>query len=47
VVILAVLAREKIIPGVKKGHYSLALQDLMAGPVLDKNLEIFLDVFGD
>ncbi len=45
VVILATLARENLIPGLKKGHFSLALQDLMAGKVLEKNLEIFSRVF--
>ncbi len=45
VVLLAVLAREGLIPGLKKGHFSLALQDLMQGKVLEKNLEIFSKVF--
>ncbi len=47
VVLLAVLARERLIPGLKKGHFTLALQDLLTGSVLEKNLEIFLQVFGE
>ncbi len=43
-VLLGIMAREKVVPGLKKGHYSLALQDLMAGSLLAKNLKIFSEL---
>lgn len=40
VALLAVLAREKLIPGVENEHYRKALKDLLPGRVLEENLRI-------
>jgi indolepyruvate ferredoxin oxidoreductase beta subunit len=41
VAVLAGLCRQKLIPGVDAGHVQAALNDLLAGPVLEKNLALF------
>jgi hypothetical protein len=41
VVLLSEIAKEELIPSVKKEHYEMALRDLLDGRVLEKNLEIF------
>ncbi|NLB84275.1 MAG: pyruvate ferredoxin oxidoreductase [Synergistaceae bacterium] len=44
VALLAVLAREKLIPGVEKEHYQKALKDLLPDRVLEENLKILEQV---
>jgi indolepyruvate ferredoxin oxidoreductase beta subunit len=41
VAVLAEICRQKLIPGVDAGHVQAALNDLLAGPVLEKNLVLF------
>jgi indolepyruvate ferredoxin oxidoreductase beta subunit len=41
VAVLAELCRQKLVSGVKAGHVEAALNDLLAGPVLEKNLALF------
>ncbi|MDQ7821588.1 MAG: 2-oxoacid:acceptor oxidoreductase family protein [Candidatus Eremiobacteraeota bacterium] len=40
-VLLAVIARDGLIPGVNREHYQRALDDLLEGKVLEMNLELF------
>jgi indolepyruvate ferredoxin oxidoreductase beta subunit len=41
VAVLAEICRQKLVPGVNSGHVTAALNDLLAGPVLEKNLALF------
>lgn len=41
VVVLATLAKHNLIPGVTHQDYEKALQDLLGGPVLERNLALF------
>jgi indolepyruvate ferredoxin oxidoreductase beta subunit len=41
VVLLSEIEKHKLIPGVEAEHYKAALKDLIAGKVLEKNLEVF------
>ena len=40
-VILAHIAREKLIPGILKRHYLLSMEDLMTGAMLARNRQLF------
>jgi indolepyruvate ferredoxin oxidoreductase beta subunit len=40
-VVLAVISHQQLIPGVSREHYLSAMDDLMAGDMLKKNLDIF------
>jgi indolepyruvate ferredoxin oxidoreductase beta subunit len=40
VAVLAEICRLKLIPGLEAGHVEKALNDLLAGPVLEKNLAL-------
>jgi hypothetical protein len=42
--VLAEICRQKLIPGVNAGHVEAALNDLLAGPILEKNLALFRKV---
>ena len=44
VAVLAELCRQKLVPGVDAGHIEAALNDLLAGPVLEKNLALLRKV---
>jgi indolepyruvate ferredoxin oxidoreductase, beta subunit len=44
VAVLAEICRQKLIPGVNAGHVEAALNDLLAGPTLEKNLALFRKV---
>lgn len=44
VALLATVAREKLIPGVEPDHFRKALDDLLAGELLETNLELFESV---
>jgi hypothetical protein len=41
VAVLAEISRQGLVPGVNAGHIEAALNDLLAGPVLEKNLALF------
>ena len=41
IVVLAVVDREKLVPGVETEHYHAAIDDLMTGDLLQKNLNLF------
>ena len=41
VAVLAEICRQELIPGVNAGHVEAALNDLLAGAVLEKNLALF------
>ena len=41
VAVLAGICRDGLLPGVNAGHVEAALNDLLAGPSLQKNLELF------
>ena len=41
VVLLANILKNGLLPGVEKGHFIQAMEDLMAGTVLDRNLRLF------
>jgi indolepyruvate ferredoxin oxidoreductase beta subunit len=41
IVLLAAMARNHLVPDVKPHHYEQAIEDLMAGPMLEKNLTLF------
>jgi indolepyruvate ferredoxin oxidoreductase beta subunit len=41
VVVLAEICRLELAPGLNAGHVATALNDLLAGPVLEKNLALF------
>ncbi|SMD10986.1 indolepyruvate ferredoxin oxidoreductase beta subunit [Desulfocicer vacuolatum DSM 3385] len=43
--LIGTIAANKLIPGVDMNHYRQALKDLLAGPVLDKNLAL-LESYG-
>lgn len=47
VVLLAEMAKHALIPGVGQQNYENALGDLLDGPVLEKNLELFKSVLLD
>jgi len=44
VAVLAELCRQKLVPGVEAAHIETALNDLLAGPVLEKNLSLLRKV---
>ena len=44
-VLLGRIARENLIPGIERQHYEQAMEDLMTGPMLSANLEIFREMF--
>ena len=46
-VILAVMAADGILPGVQPAHYRAAMEDLMAGTMLEKNMALFERVFSN
>lgn len=46
VAVLAELCRQNLVPGVNAGHVQAALNDLLAGPVLEKNLALFHKIVG-
>jgi indolepyruvate ferredoxin oxidoreductase beta subunit len=41
VAVLAGICRRELVPGMNAGHVEAALNDLLAGPVLEKNLALF------
>ena len=41
VVLLAHICKNRIIPGVERIHFEKAMEDLMEGPMLEKNLKVF------
>ena len=41
VVVLAAIESHKIIPGIETDHFRQAMDDLMAGTILEKNLRLF------
>jgi indolepyruvate ferredoxin oxidoreductase beta subunit len=41
IVLLCAVDKEKLIPGVETGHYKKAMEDLMKGDLLEKNLTLF------
>ena len=41
VVVLAALTRHELLPGVSREHVEQAMDDLMEGPLLEKNLALF------
>lgn len=41
IVVLATIEKHKLIPGIETHHYRLAMTDLMAGAMLEKNLNLF------
>jgi indolepyruvate ferredoxin oxidoreductase beta subunit len=41
IVVLAVIAKHNLIPGVRKEHYLQAMEDLMEGPMLEENTRLF------
>ena len=41
IVVLSSIDKHKLIPGLETGHFRLAMADLMAGPMLEKNLNLF------
>lgn len=46
VVLLAELAKRKLVPGTEPVHFEKALDDLLAGGMLEKNLKLFRDLCG-
>jgi indolepyruvate ferredoxin oxidoreductase beta subunit len=44
VAVLAGICRRELVPGMNAGHVEAALNDLLAGPVLEKNLALFRKV---
>ena len=44
VAVMATLAREKLVPGLDPEHFQQALNDLLRGPVLKANLELFQSI---
>ncbi|MBN2051800.1 MAG: 2-oxoacid:acceptor oxidoreductase family protein [Spirochaetales bacterium] len=46
IVLLGKLAAENLIPGVQAHHYEQALEDLLAGSSLERNLDLFSSVAG-
>jgi indolepyruvate ferredoxin oxidoreductase beta subunit len=47
VAVLSEICRLKLLPGVEAGHVASALNDLLAGPVLEKNLALFRAAIGN
>jgi indolepyruvate ferredoxin oxidoreductase beta subunit len=41
IVLLAAICRKELLPGVRKKHYQAAMEDLMEGTLLDKNMAVF------
>lgn len=41
IALLAEICRHNLVSGVEPGHYEAAMQDLMKGTMLEKNLELF------
>lgn len=46
IVVLARIDRHRLIPGVETGHFKMAMQDLMDGEMLSKNMRLFDDERG-
>jgi indolepyruvate ferredoxin oxidoreductase beta subunit len=44
-VVLAAIAKNKLIPGVSQDHYRAALADLLQGDLLQKNLNVFEETY--
>ncbi|WP_206076286.1 hypothetical protein [Marinitoga lauensis] len=44
-VILATMAKMKLIPEVKKEHYLEAINDLLSGKILENNITLFERVY--
>ncbi len=44
VAVLGQLCLQQLLPGVESGHVEAALNDLLAGPVLEKNLALFREI---
>lgn len=47
VAVLAEICRRELIPGVNAGHVEAALNDLLAGALLGKNLALFHEIIGN
>lgn len=47
VAVLAEICRRGLVPGVRQEHYEAALDDLLAGPLLENNLKLFRAVVGE
>lgn len=47
IVVLAHISRHGLIPAVTTAHYKLAMEDLMSGAMLAKNLELFEEELGN
>ena len=43
-VLLGAIAREELIPGIEREHYEKAMDDLMAGSMLEANLRVFREM---
>jgi indolepyruvate ferredoxin oxidoreductase beta subunit len=41
IIVLAIINRHRLIPGIDLGHYQSAMADLMAGSMLEKNMALF------
>jgi len=41
VAVLATLAKQRLLPGIEPSHIERALDDLLQGPMLEKNLDLF------
>ena len=41
IVVLGYIAKYELIPGIKTNHYQQAMADLMAGSMLEKNMNLF------
>lgn len=44
-VVLGVIAKNKLIPDVAQGHYQKALEDLLQGDLLQQNLKVFEETY--
>lgn len=45
--ILAAMSKKEIIPDIRKEHYLEAIEDLLAGKVLKKNMELFERIYNE
>lgn len=45
--ILATMSKKEIIPDIRKEHYLEAIEDLLAGKVLKKNMELFERIYNE
>ena len=46
IVVLAVIDQQALIPGIETGHYTAAMEDLMAGAMLEQNMRLFIKNMG-